>query len=154
MKTRVGQVHSEINKTTGEEYFYDNLGRETVYIYSSKTNNQYQFYCHGLSSIKRDTRKSFLQITHKLNDNAKHTIRLVADFKHPYKNQSGFHLNITKDSEKIMSDCKECQKYFSGFNHFQVFQEKSECTNITDADSIFKQIIDRLSQSILQEYQL
>ncbi|MBW2974813.1 hypothetical protein KY366_03780 [Candidatus Woesearchaeota archaeon] len=154
MKIRVGELNSEKNKNTKEETIYDNLGRDAIYTYFSNEGKQYQIYCHGLNEISRDKRKSSIEITHKLNDGTKHEIRLVADFKHSFKGQLGFHLNLTEDSKRVMSKCEECKKYFTHFNHFSIFPEKGKGINITDADSIFNQIREKIRQSLLPNYKL
>ena len=105
-----------------------------------------------MNKIDRDKRKSSIQITHKLNEDTEHIIRFVADFKHSYQGLLGFHLNLTEDSKNVMSKCKECEKYFSQFNHFSIFPEKSEGISITDADSIFNNLIKKLSQNLLPDY--
>ena len=152
IKFRVGKVYSETNKNTGEECIYDDLGRETIYTYSSKTNKHYQIYCHGFKGIDRDKRMSPIQITHKLNDGTEHEIRFVADFKHSYKYQTGFHLNLTEDSRIVMSKCIVCNVYFKKFNHILISPEKEDEMRITDADSICNQIIKKISQNLLPDY--
>ena len=152
VKTRIGELYVEKNKNTGEEFLYDNLGRETVYTYSSNAKSQYQIYIHGLNEISRDKRKSSIHIVHILNNDTKHEINIVADFGHSYKNQKGLHLNLTNDSKKEILKCKECMKYFWQFNHKEVIPEKMDTLNLIDADSIWSQIHKILSQSLVSDY--
>jgi len=149
-----GKILTEDNMKTGQETIYDDLGRERIYEYSSNESDSFTIYSHDLREILPDKRNASIRIVHKLSKGTEHEINFVADFKHPYKNQKGFHLNLTETSKKVIKGCDNCDKYFKEFDHIPIVPEKHEGINITDADSIFNQIQKKFTQVLLPDYKL
>ena len=135
IKIRFGEIdEANIN---GKKILVDNLARERLIILVSKNTNEfYNIRIKSLETIKRDSRKSFIEIRHRSSD--EHVVQLVVDIKHLYNSE--YHLNLTNDSKKVLNKCKKCKLYFEKLNHFSITSDNSGSLPLIDVDMIWKQV--------------
>ena len=133
-----GNVFEVKNKDTGIATFYDDLSRNSVFEYISiDKKDSYKFDVSGLKIIEKDSRPSFIKITHKLIEkNLQHDFKLVFDGTHNYKGSENSHLNLTEDAKKVLENCCTCKNHFKYFNHYEITTIK----NSVDADFIWEQV--------------
>lgn len=149
IKFQIGEVFEGRNNKTGEVIFYDNLsGNAVIECHSKNNNDHYTIEIHGLKQIERDSRNSFIKITHSLSDGSTHELRLVLDYAHKYRNQRELHINLINDAKKILEKCDICSMYFKELNHKEIFT----INNTIDADFIWEQVKKYMGKNLFKNY--
>ena len=151
-KPRFGDVFEVKNKDTGKNIFYDDHSRNSIFeCVSNNKKDSYEFYIYGFRKIDRDSRPSFIKVIHRLIEkNLQHEFSLVFDGTHNYRKLRKPHLNLTQDANSVLSNCQTCEKYFSSFNHYEIFPIKDS----VDADFIWEQVnLDLKDNHFFENYQ-
>lgn len=137
---RFGEILEGRDEKNKKRLICDSLTRDTSYRFTSKKGDLFEITIFSLNSIEHDSRKSFIEIKHKLMTNPDHKINFVLDLKHLYDKE--FHLNLTNDSKKVIQNCNLCKNYFNSFNHSSIIPDNQNI--IIDVDFIWNKIKSQL----------
>jgi len=134
-KVRFGPLTEEGTKYT-KTVLLDGMVRSETFV---KTANDgiFVFITNDVKKIENDSRKMFLQITHKNSNN--HTVKMVLDFSHTV-GEGNFHLNFTEDSKKILENCSSCMGNLNFLNHYPIKDTQRQGVNIIDLDVLWSEI--------------
>lgn len=151
MSARFGQLSEKNQKKTNKKIIYDNLARGTrIKCSSENKEDYYEIEIYGLNSIDRDSRDSFIMITHS-KEGSRHEVVFVLDCGHQYKSQEGVHINLTNASKEVLGSCQSCKTYFEDLNHTEISPLYTGVYTI-DADQSWAQVRRDLKKTLFSDY--